>query len=384
MFAAKAAALRHPLQRPTVRCVVAAGFAFLCVLTLNLDRAAAIEIHCIEASKYKYLYQIFGNDRRKMAAFLGVDAASLPDGEACRAVLVTGSIQPRSEAHKRGETVDAQKLHNAIEQNRGGLAVAYLASGGGNVQEGIFLGQIVRMFWLKVRSPGRDRFVYRPDFFPTNAASPFSGEPEIPAELAEGWQSYVRAVQLFSEVSIVATNHNQKHPTCASACTFLHTAGIDRMGAVYVHRPRTAPQDPRSMSQRMAGLYRTERAILAHYRDTDAGQAFMRQLQETPTGTVTSALADRFPRYVWDFLHAACGRDFAPLSEQLAAARLRQTWPGPVENCIARLHEKERLSQFTKYCRNGCDGRQINLEIKSKMQQLYPPTPNVTGSPPRR
>jgi len=49
-----------------------------------IGRAAAIEVQCIEASKYKYLYQIFGGDSKKFAAYLQLDGGKLPNPEHCR------------------------------------------------------------------------------------------------------------------------------------------------------------------------------------------------------------------------------------------------------------------------------------------------------------
>ncbi|BAT60069.1 hypothetical protein GJW-30_1_02604 [Variibacter gotjawalensis] len=49
--------------------------------------AHAIEIKCIEASRYKYLYKIFDDDRAKAAAFFGVTPEQLASPEACRAAV---------------------------------------------------------------------------------------------------------------------------------------------------------------------------------------------------------------------------------------------------------------------------------------------------------
>ena len=58
-----------------------------------IGRATAIEVQCIEASKYKYLYQIFGGDSKKFAAYLQLDAGKLPNPEHCRAALISGGIE---------------------------------------------------------------------------------------------------------------------------------------------------------------------------------------------------------------------------------------------------------------------------------------------------
>ena len=133
--------------------------------------AAAIEIHCIESSKYKHLWQLFGNDRRKLAEFLQVSEAQLPQPETCRAVLVVGGIDPSAKSKEAGETNDFYKLLDAIEQSRGWLATLHLASAGGNITMGLQLGQLTRLFWLNTRAAGTKSFVYQPDFIDTGGGA---------------------------------------------------------------------------------------------------------------------------------------------------------------------------------------------------------------------
>src|SRR5262249_42485309 len=70
------------------------GGAVLALNAFCAQDAQALEFQCVEASKYKYLYQIFGNDQRKFAEYMGVDASKLPHPEVCRAILVTGRFEP--------------------------------------------------------------------------------------------------------------------------------------------------------------------------------------------------------------------------------------------------------------------------------------------------
>ena len=55
------------------RVVRTTGLLFALALVRS-EAAKAIEVQCIEASKYKYLYQMFDNDRAKFAEFLRVSA----------------------------------------------------------------------------------------------------------------------------------------------------------------------------------------------------------------------------------------------------------------------------------------------------------------------
>ena len=123
-------------------------------------RAAAIEVTCIEASKYKHLYKIFGGDPRKFAAYLQIDPGRLPGPEHCRAALITGKIEPPA-------AQDAAKLADIIVQNEGWLATLHLSSTGGSVGSGYQLGFLARNFWLKTttaRVAGAN-FQYTPGFF---------------------------------------------------------------------------------------------------------------------------------------------------------------------------------------------------------------------------
>jgi hypothetical protein len=366
--------------RSLERCVVAAVFAAL--LIAGSRAADAIEITCIEGSRYKHLYRIFGDDRQKMADYLQIDAGRLPDGDKCRAILVTGRIFSDAEAKKLERPVDSEKLLAAITQNEGWLATLYLASGGGNVRQALGLGRITRMFWLKVRAPAQDRFIYRPDFFAADGSSAFGAEPEVPAEYNAGLKSYLEALGADAELSISALNPEQKHSRCASACTYLHTAGIDRVGKVFVHRGRPGPGDQRTMSEALEGLQRSESAVLAHYRMMDVGADFINRYLHTPTATLSAASTDRFPRYVWDFLYGRCRTTFQPSQgSSVENSRMRQAWPAPVEQCIAALHERERLSLFGKNCAQPCSYEGLKPQLAAYIRQLNDP---VLQQPPPR
>jgi hypothetical protein len=119
--------------------------------------ALAVEVRCIEESRYKHLYQLFGGDARKFAAYLNIGTDRLPDPDICRAVLVAGDI---------GEPKDREKLLDAVASSKGWLAVVHLNSGGGDVWTGQQLGYIVRAFRLKTVTArtASNRLLYDPDF----------------------------------------------------------------------------------------------------------------------------------------------------------------------------------------------------------------------------
>src|SRR5215510_14380915 len=151
---------------------------------LPVEPARAADIRCIDASKYKYLWQIFENNQQKFAEFLKVSASQLPEPEMCRAILITGAIGPppavcraarapsfcadwaaTKTSNVPGEVDrDFDQLLNVIAMNNGWVAEIYLASPGGMVGTGMRLGQMARTFWLKTVAVGNGFFEYVPDF----------------------------------------------------------------------------------------------------------------------------------------------------------------------------------------------------------------------------
>jgi hypothetical protein len=378
--------------------VMICGLLALSTSVLSSQAARALDVQCIEASKYKHLYLIFGNDRRKFAQYLRLSEASLPDPEVCRAVLVTGPIEPRARSRELGQPTDPDKLLQAIADNRGWLATIYLASGGGNIGAGLITAEMTRMFWLKSEAPDHPTFTYWPDFIMRPAVKSGRGEPEltdavIPPELEEGWKAYVRAVRSFAKSTATAGRGR-----CASACTFAHVSAVERRGIVFVHRGRPSPSaaDDKSMQELLESLHRSENRIIALYRSMDGGEEFVRLFQSTPTATTNPAEAARYPRYISDLLRAKCNAGTEQLIEQeltlrgqIADANARagdasatdrlkaqlaalQAKRSAVERCVAASHEKERLTQFARFCPVACDRSLIESTIVGKLRELGP------------
>ena len=368
--------------------LVALGFA-------ASSPAAALEVTCIEASRYRHLYQLFGGDPKQFAAYLGLDPARLPHPEHCRAVLISGKVEPRS-----GN--DADKLFAAIEANQGWLATLQLSSAGGIVQTGYQLGFITRLFWLKTQTAARfgKNLNYVPDFFvPPAAGGPDTGEEEPDADRIRNWRSYVTAQKGLSPTPLGFVG-------CASSCGLIHTAGVDRAGEVRVHRARVggAGKDEfinlkTTMSETDRRLLRLELEQIAFYRQMDPGPDFVRHYQETPAQTTTPVDVSRFPRYVADYLTGKCkvnGEQLQGLDLQIGNTIAELTAPqfgywiktdnlrrslrqlrqlrADAERCIAGAHESERHSHFAKLCPNGCDRKKLmgmlDDNIRSLMKQM--------------
>jgi hypothetical protein len=367
---------------------------------LGGGRASALEVTCIEASKYKYLFQIFGGDPRKFAAYFQLNANRLPKPELCRAALISGKVAPAKEG-------DADKLLEFILKNEGWLAALHLASGGGSVGTGYQLGFLTRSFWLKTYSVSTigNALSYTPDFFvpplpaPSPSAAPLPGvappDPPPDSELAKGWQAYLAEQKKLAPVTVATRS-------CASACGLIHSAGIDRFGTVWVHRARYSVSNnnmsvdvEKSMSATNEGLMRWEGLQMTFYQQMDTGPDFTRTYQATPTETVTPVSISRYPRYVTDHLNARCGTDVgqlqrlerefnttisslsAPLFGQgIKTDRLRNATRTlrdqrtRAEQCVAAAHEKERLTAFDKMCAGGCSRQKLQAMVESKIRDL--------------
>src|SRR5262245_49617510 len=100
----------------------------------HVEPTRAVDIRCIDASKYKYLWQMFGNNQQKFAEFLKISPSQLPAPEMCRAILITGDIGPLPGTTDvlRELDRDFDQLLNVIAMNNGWVAEIYLASLGGH------------------------------------------------------------------------------------------------------------------------------------------------------------------------------------------------------------------------------------------------------------
>ncbi len=255
--------------------IILSGCMVLTSWVVRPQTARALEVQCIEASKYKHLYLIFGNDRRKLAQYLRLNEANLPDAEACRALFVSGPMEPRARSRELGQPSDSDKLLQAIAENRGWLVTIYLASGGGNIGTGLIIAEITRMFWLKSEAPDHPGFTYWPDFIMRPAVKSGRGEPEltdavVPPESSRkvGRTMSVQSAVLRSRPSPAGEGaarqpaHSHMYPQSSGEGLFLSIAGGPR------HRLRTTSRcksfssnctDPRTGSLRFIAPWMEER-----------------------------------------------------------------------------------------------------------------------------
>jgi hypothetical protein len=367
------------------------------------DRAQAIEVKCIEASKYKYLWKLFDDDPKKFAAYLQIDPANLPNPEFCRAALLTGGID------FNGET---SKLIDFILANRGWLSTLYLSSGGGSVTQGVELALVVRMFWLKTRANFPKPIAYEPDFvLPPLAGWGPRAAPATPDTSANalivgpGWPKFTQAIKPLAQPEEGSGTTN-----CISSCSMIFSAGIDRQGVIRLHRPHNngAFKDDGlnpnvSLSGTMESLQGSERLQVALYDQMDSGEAFIRTYRTTSANITLPATTTRTPPYVSDLMLKGCKSDAAQLQDidtQTRSAIGYINWSGegfvdterlrlalrtvyerrePVESCVAVLHETERLKRYARICKQKCEQAGVMNLVKEQYRQVAakatPPKP---------
>jgi hypothetical protein len=357
------------------------------ILTLILasgflvEPTRAVDIQCIDASRYKYLWQSFGNNQQKFAEFLKVSPSQLPAPEMCRAILITGRIGPvvtTETTDLLGELDrDFDQLLNVIAMNNGWVAEIYLASPGGIVGVGMRLGQLARTFWLKTVAVGDGVFEYVPDLVALKPA-PSSSHEAVRQTSELDWKTYSTATRGLAHIRL-----QSGQARCASSCSLLFVGGVDRRGTTYVHRVRSRLQTPEERSLALT---------LAYLDLMDAGIDMIRTTQSTPVNELSAARAPRFPSLISDLLTSQCGVNVDELERQQSYVRAALSKAGAkggnreaalrlqneltsmgrqrtkLELCIATIHESKRLAQFAKYCSGGnCDRGAVLEEINRQL-----------------
>lgn len=357
--------------------------AALLSVAFGASPARAIEVSCVEASRYKHIMRIFGNDTARFAAFFRADPSKLPHPESCRALIVTGQVM---KFDRGSENQDFTKLARVIANGGGWVTTLYLASPGGNVGTGLRLGELTRMFWLNTYAVADGGFEYVPDFL--GASGPGSS-PHVPPELEAGLRDFQAATQGFSRF----TSQDRRSRRCVSACTFLHAAGIYRYGEAHFHRGRRGTSASRgngddhetSMSDLVDQLHNVETLMIAFYRKMDAGDGAIDAFQKTATETTSSVMLPMMPRYIGDYLKKQCTNAGRAPSEPVSRGAKRD-FPDRFADiqCIASSNSRERLLQFAKFCPSGCDISALFQETSKRVSALVPRAPSSKASPQRR
>jgi len=275
----------------------AIGILTLILACFFVEPTRAVDIRCIDASKYKYLWQTFENNQQKFAEFLKVSPSQLPAPEMCRAILITGTIGSLAATPTSDPFREFDRLLNVIAMNNGWVAEIYLASPGGDLWDGMVLGQLARTFWLKTVAVGNGFFEYVPDFVAPTIAPPSSGGAVTRTSELD-WRAYSTATRGLSHLRL-----QSGQALCASSCASLLVGGVDRRGVTYVHRGRVVGTPSRTWQvwqlfegQRPEGFVLAfDLAYLQHMDGTSRCEH--RKSSSSMVGTRTSDQTCRSPRH---------------------------------------------------------------------------------------
>jgi hypothetical protein len=315
---------------------------------------AALEFHCIEASRYKNLLQVFHDDPSTFFSYFNLSRRPLPSPEACRALLVSGTIAPDS----------AEALLGRVIEGRGWLAALYLSFGGTNIEQEAAMAAMVRQFSLKTYEVRGPVYFYQPDFVvrwtPAIGKGGFlaAAASADPSPLDSSLATFLRRER--------ALKLDPKRYACAEGCRVVWAAGVNR-----VHNPRTGPADaPSTTDQTLERLrsvfaYRLDRGRLPVADDPILSRPWDR-IPTTPPAiaatlrkecdaeiTVAEALESR----VADVFTEAAGKRLAPNAVSALVPHLNALKRAGVrlQQCLASTHENLRLSNFQTHCPKACN-----------------------------
>ncbi len=326
--------------------------------------ATALEFQCVEPSRYKNLLQIFNDDPSTLFSYFNLARRSLPPGNACRALHVTGTIAPDS----------ADALLGRVIEGRGWLAVLYLSFSGTNVEQEAAMAAIVRQFSLKTYEVRGPFYLYHPDFAvrwtPAIGKGGFlsAAADADPSPLDSGLVAFLRRNR--------ALKLDPKRFACAAGCRVVWSAGVTR-----IHNPRSGPPDGAEKAdeatQRLRNVfaYRLDRGRLPAADDPILVRSWDR-IPATPPPvmatlrkeceaemTVAAALESR----VADAFAQAAAKKLAPFAVSSIAPHLNALKRAGVrlQQCLAAAHENMRLRAFQTHCPKTCNRAEL-LESLTK------------------
>jgi hypothetical protein len=327
---------------------------------------AALEFHCVETSRYKNLFQIFHDDPSTFFSYFNISRRPLPSPDACRALLVTGTIGADS----------ADALLARVIEGRGWLAALYLSFDGTNVEQEAAMAEIVRQFSLKTYEVRGPTWLYNPDFAvrwtPAISkggflAAPASGDP---SPLDTGITAFLnrrdRALRL-----------DPKRYACAGGCRVVWSAGVNRIYNVPPTGtpPAADPPDAKIDRVRNVFVYRLDRGRLPAADDPILARPWDR-IPTTPP-TIAAALrkecdaemtvAEGLESRVSEAIAQAAAKKLAPGAVSAIAPHLNALKRAGVrlQQCLAATHENLRLQAFQTHCPKSCNRAEL-LETFAK------------------
>jgi hypothetical protein len=320
---------------------------------------AALEFHCIEASRYKNLLQIFHDDPSTFFSYFNLSRRPLPSPEACRALLVTGTIAPDS----------ADALLGRVIEGRGWLAALYLSFSGTNLEQEVAMAAMVRQFSLKTYEVRGPAYFYQPDFVvrwtPAVGKGGFlsaSAAGADPSPLDSSLAAFLRRDR--------ALKLDPKRYACADGCRVVWSAGANR-----IHNLRSGPADaPSTTDQTIERLrsvfaYRLDRGRLPAADDPILSRPWDR-IPTTPPAVAATlrkecdaemTVAEGLESRVADVFAEAVGKKLTPNAVSALVPHLNALKRAGVrlQQCLAAAHENLRLRSFETHCPKVCSRAEL-------------------------
>lgn len=327
--------------------------------------ARALDIRCVEPSRYRELLQVFNDDAAAFYQYFGLERGRPLAADACRAAVVTGQIGPG----------DADRLLAEIARNKGWLGTLFIAFSGSDPQEEARLAHIVRSYWLRVWAARSPTIRYQPDFI-TLAASPNDGQSEQDAArgdggpLEAGLKAYLRRGDLALALNAAA-------PDCIDSCAGVWAGGVNRRTWFHLsllNRPAPPPPPPfraallawldgeavgRGVEGRRALVSPARVAVmppeaLGHVEEQCGIEiAAVNSVSRRIGGAVNDAAGKGFGVGAWQM--GAVASQFDSLRN--AGARLQQ--------CVSGALERKRVAAFARQCPDGCDLPKLRAAVEA-------------------
>jgi hypothetical protein len=175
----------------------------------------------------------------------------------------------------------------------------------------------------------------------------------------------------------------------------IHVAGLDRSGAIQVHRPHSS-----FTTESAQALNESDAAMYQFYKYMDAGPRVTELMEQTSSQSVTPTIDARFPRYIVDNLIFHCGTDPEQLQnlEKQLETTLEELAPAGAdvslkidhlrtaldklhdrrrraEQCVAQEEEHDRLAAYGKLCGAFCDQKKLGDEFDAAVRKVQARSP---------
>lgn len=336
--------------------------AILLYATMGVG-ASALDFKCVEPSRYKNLLQVFEDNPALLSSYFGLSHTQQPDMNACRALVVSGTIRDG----------DAAALLDNIIRNKGWLDVLYLSFDGVHLQEEIKLAHIIRGFWLKTRVLLAAPFRYRPDFA-TSWGAPAASDGRPSATAGSELSPLNHGLEAFAKRGDLGLPNMGARNACLESCAGAWIAGVHRQAlpvppiAVPAPAAAAAPEIvtawPRSaLAASLDGGKIAPANDPSWNRPIVAGAAPVlppaadRLLRDKCAAELIAgqALEDRVAAALDDLARGDFGgvrRVPTDLLQQFDSLRMAGV---RLQRCVARAFESERLASFRRLCHPSCD-----------------------------